>query len=658
MGSGIAEVAAKAGFEVVLRSRSDSGGRRDGRGAREVARQAGRQGQARGRPTATPRSAGSAPSPTSPSSPSATSCIESIVEDLAAKKHLFNELDRICARPHDPRDQHVDAPGRRDGDGDRPARPGVRHPLLQPGADDGARRGGARDHDDRRDDRRGAALREACGKNPVQVRDQAGFIVNALLFPYLNNAVKLLDARRRDARRHRRRDEGRLQLPDGPARAARPRRARHEPGDPRGALRRVHDPNYAPAPLLRRMVTAERLGRKTGPASTTTRKYGARGASVPSPAAGRMKSSADRPWVMRTYSGHSSAARRTSSTARTWPRARRACRSPSTCRPRPATTPTTSWPAARSARSACRSPTWARCARSSTGSRIEEMNTSMTINATAMWLLAMYVALGRGAGRRPVTARGHDPERHRQGVPVPRARTSSARSRRADSPSTSCATRCATSRKWNPINVCSYHLQEAGATPVAGDRVRAGHGNRRARRRARRRAGHRRRAVRGGRPDLVLRRTRASASSRRCASMRAFARLWDRITAERYGVTDEKLRRFRYGVQVNSLGLTEAQPENNVQRIVLETLGVTLSKRRSRPVDPAPGLERGARTAAPMGPAMVAADPAGARIRDRSARVRRPVRRIDTWSRRRRMSSRTRRRPSCNGCSTAAAPSR
>ena len=60
--------------------------------------------------------------------------------------------------------------------------------------------------------------------------------------------------------------------------------------------------------------------------------------------------------------------------------------------------------------------------------------------------------------------------------------------------------------------------------------------------------------------------------------MRAFGRLWDRITAERYGVTDEKLRRFRYGVQVNSLGLTEAQPENNVQRIVLETLGVTLSK--------------------------------------------------------------------------------
>src|SRR5205085_3177289 len=60
--------------------------------------------------------------------------------------------------------------------------------------------------------------------------------------------------------------------------------------------------------------------------------------------------------------------------------------------------------------------------------------------------------------------------------------------------------------------------------------------------------------------------------------MRAFARLWDRLTAERYGVTDEKLRRFRYGVQVNSLGLTEEQPENNVQRIVLETLGVTLSQ--------------------------------------------------------------------------------
>ena len=77
--------------------------------------------------------------------------------------------------------------------------------------------------------------------------------------------------------------------------------------------------------------------------------------------------------------------------------------------------------------------------------------------------------------------------------------------------------------------------------------------------------------------------------------MRAFTQLWDRIGLERYGVTDPKARRFRYGVQVNSLGLTEAQPENNVQRIVLEMLGVTLSKRRPGPLDPAAGVERGPR---------------------------------------------------------------
>ena len=259
-------------IEVVLRSRAQAHGRRDGRGPREVAGQAGRPGQARRRPTATPCSAACAPSPTSASSPSATSCIESIVEDLAAKKHLFTELDRICPEPHDPRHQHVDAARRRDGDGDRPPRQGVRHPLLQPGADDGARRGGARDHDvaTRRSTRR-PTFAEACGKNAVQVRDQAGFIVNALLFPYLNNAVKLFDAGVAHARRHRRRDEGRLQLPDGAARAARPRRPRHQPRDPRGALRRVQGPE------LRAGAAAAAHGERRAPgpqdrrtASTTT----------------------------------------------------------------------------------------------------------------------------------------------------------------------------------------------------------------------------------------------------------------------------------------------------------------------------------------------------------------------------------------------------
>jgi (2R)-ethylmalonyl-CoA mutase len=131
--------------------------------------------------------------------------------------------------------------------------------------------------------------------------------------------------------------------------------------------------------------------------------------------------------------------------------------------------------------------------------------------------------------------------------------------------------------KWNPINVCSYHLQEAGAKPVEEvayalataidvlDAVRA-----------------------SGQvdddefPDVVGRISFFVNAGIRfveeMCKLRAFGILWDRITAERYGVSDEKLRRFRYGVQVNSLGLTEAQPENNVQRIVLEALGVTLSK--------------------------------------------------------------------------------
>ena len=131
--------------------------------------------------------------------------------------------------------------------------------------------------------------------------------------------------------------------------------------------------------------------------------------------------------------------------------------------------------------------------------------------------------------------------------------------------------------KWNPINVCSYHLQEAGATPVQEiayalataigvlDGVRASG-----------------KIDAAELPAVVGRISFFVNSSVRfveeTCKMRAFTELWDRICRERYGVEDPKLRRFRYGVQVNSLGLTEQQPENNVQRIVLETLGVTLSK--------------------------------------------------------------------------------
>ena len=129
----------------------------------------------------------------------------------------------------------------------------------------------------------------------------------------------------------------------------------------------------------------------------------------------------DKPWIFRTYAGHSTAARiRTRSTARTSPRGRPASRSPSICRPRPATTPTTCWRTARSARSACRSAISATCARCSTASRSRTMNTSMTINATAAWLMALYIAVADEQGAPRAALHRHDPERHHQGISLAR----------------------------------------------------------------------------------------------------------------------------------------------------------------------------------------------------------------------------------------------
>src|SRR5205823_3108560 len=131
--------------------------------------------------------------------------------------------------------------------------------------------------------------------------------------------------------------------------------------------------------------------------------------------------------------------------------------------------------------------------------------------------------------------------------------------------------------KWNPINVCPYHLQEAGATPV--QELAYGLATAVAVLDAVRNSGQ---VEPADFPEVVGRISFFVDAGIRfveeTCKMRAFTRMWDRICAERYGVTDPKLRRFRYGVQVNSLGLTEEQPENNVQRIVLEMLGVTLSK--------------------------------------------------------------------------------
>ena len=211
------------------------------------------------------------------------------------------------------------------------------------------------------------------------------------------------------------------------------------------------------------------------------------------------------------------------------------------------------------------------------GIPVGEMNTSMTINAPAAWLFGLYVAHAENEGVAPDRLRGTTQndivkEYLSRGTyifpPLP--------SRRLIVDMIAfCAERVP---KWNPMNVCSYHLQEAGATPVQElayalataigvlDAVKES----------------------GQIADEVFPQVFASTSFfvnagirfvEETCKMRAFGVLWERIGRERYGVTDERALRFRYGVQVNSLGLTEAQPENNVQRIVLEALGVTLSKR-------------------------------------------------------------------------------
>jgi (2R)-ethylmalonyl-CoA mutase len=205
-----------------------------------------------------------------------------------------------------------------------------------------------------------------------------------------------------------------------------------------------------------------------------------------------------------------------------------------------------------------------------------EMNTSMTINATAMWLFGMYVALADEQGVPHAQLAGTTQndilkEYLSRGTYIfpPEA------SKRLTVDLVAYTVKQVP--KWNPINVCPYHLQEAGATPV--QELAYGLANAIAVLDAVRESGQ---VPDAEFPEVFGRISFFIDAGVRfveeMCKMRAFTRLWDRIGAERYGVTDEKLRRFRYGMQVNSLGLTEEQPENNVQRIVLEMLGVTLSK--------------------------------------------------------------------------------
>jgi (2R)-ethylmalonyl-CoA mutase len=210
------------------------------------------------------------------------------------------------------------------------------------------------------------------------------------------------------------------------------------------------------------------------------------------------------------------------------------------------------------------------------GIPLEAMNTSMTINATAAWLLALYVAVAdeQGAARDRLTGTIQNDiikEYLSRGTYVFPPEPSLKLTR------DTIVFSCRALPKWNPVNVCSYHLQEAGATPVQElafalataqgilDTVRD--------------SGEVAPAEIGpvvGRISFFV-----NAGVRfitEMCKMRAFTELWDEITAGRYGVADARHRRFRYGVQVNSLGLTEPQAENNVYRILLSMLAVTLSK--------------------------------------------------------------------------------
>jgi (2R)-ethylmalonyl-CoA mutase len=210
------------------------------------------------------------------------------------------------------------------------------------------------------------------------------------------------------------------------------------------------------------------------------------------------------------------------------------------------------------------------------GIPLAEMNTSMTINATAMWLLGMYLALADEEGVAHAELAGTTQndilkEYLSRGTYIfpPEA------SKRLTVDLVTYTVRNAP--MWNPINVCPYHLQEAGATPV--QELAYGLANAIAVLDAVRASGQ---VPDDDFPEVVGRISFFIDAGVRfveeMCKMRAFTRMWDQICRDRYGVEDEKLRRFRYGMQVNSLGLTEEQPENNVQRIVLEMLGVTLSK--------------------------------------------------------------------------------
>ena len=262
MGSGIAEVAAKAGFEVSLRSRQQNTADRMMAGLeKSLGKQvdkgkldAGERDTVLGRVRAVTDLGELA---------ECDLVIESIVEDLGVKKHLFNELDRVCHDAAVLATNTSTLPVVEMAMESRPDRvcgihffnPAPMMPLVEvvrciTTSDETVETA--------------RAFAESCGKNPVLVRDQAGFIVNALLFPYLNNAVKLLDAGVASRDDIDAAMKGGCNFPMGPLELLDLVGLDTSLAIIEALYAEFHDPNYAPAPLLQRMVSAERLGRKTG----------------------------------------------------------------------------------------------------------------------------------------------------------------------------------------------------------------------------------------------------------------------------------------------------------------------------------------------------------------------------------------------------------
>jgi ethylmalonyl-CoA mutase len=307
-----------------------------------------------------------------------------------------------------------------------------------------------------------------------------------------------------------------------------------------------------------------------------------------SPAASDQPHDKDRPWVMRTYAGHSSAAESNALYRKNLAKGQTGLSVAFDLPTQTGYDPDHPLARGEVGKVGVPVPHLGEMRRLFEDIPLAEMNTSMTINATAMWLLALYQVVAEEQASDGQSLGDLDPEQ----VHANLAGTTQndiikeylSRGTYVFPPEHSLrltsdliAYTVNHIPKWNPINICSYHLQEAGATPIQElayalctaiavlDTVRD--------------SGQ---VAAEDFPTVVGRVSFFVNAGVRfveeTCKMRAFVQLWDELTRERYGVEDPKMRRFRYGVQVNSLGLTEAQPENNVQRIVLEMLGVTLSK--------------------------------------------------------------------------------